>query len=95
MAKVFKQTSKHRISQPVANGIDKDNQDEDGGNVQASSLPICGSRQQTGLPVHLCVATVSCKLLEMHPEWSPPLLFIELSSYTGSLTYLGAPGSKL
>ena len=92
MAKVFKQTSKHRISQPVANGIDKDYQDKDGGNVQASSLPICGSRQQTGLPVHLCVATVSCKLLEMHPEWSPPLLFIDLSSYTGSLTYLGAPG---
>ena len=72
MAKVFKQTTKHRISQPVANGIDKDYQDEDGGNVQASSLPICGSRQQTGLPVHLCVATVSCKLLEMDREWSPP-----------------------
>ena len=38
-----------------------------------------------------CVATVSYKLLEMDPKWSPPPPLIELSSLQGSLTHLGAP----
>ena len=38
---------------PVANGIDKDNKDEDGGNVKPPPLPLGVPWQQTCFSLHL------------------------------------------
>ena len=44
---------KKQKGKPMADRIDKDNENEDGGDVEPSPLPLGVPRQQTGLAAHL------------------------------------------
>ena len=44
---------KKERNRPMANGVDHYDENENGGDVEASSLPSCVSWQQIGLPSHL------------------------------------------